>query len=426
MNSFMKKLFISTVLFALVGTSRAQLTTLGSGSTAGTNDWVFALLNDPVADLLYVGGKFTTVGTVYSPFVASWNGSSWSSLGAGLNGPVRAFCKFQGSIYVAGEFTLAGSDTVNYVARWDGANWHKVGNGFNGHAITLCVFNNQLYAGGVFTQSGTDIVRRLARWNGSNWVEVGGGLDGPGSVYVTTVFTLAVFQNQLYVGGNFNTANNGAVTFDGNFARWNGFSWQDLPNYQSNPQDLVTCIVPHNNTVWVGGVEVPFIITFDGINWLFGNDSQLPSFTVNDDVYAVEFYDGKAFVGGMFTAAGASGGQGQYQNEFVQGIKDKNWLSLNGGVNNTVFCMEVYHDELYIGGAFTRLKTGSVQANYIARWKSPLEINITKNDVACYGDTDGFISLTPENGVPPYTYAWDNSGSASSRPNLTAGNIHTP
>jgi hypothetical protein len=38
---------------------------------------------------VYVGGEFTSIAGVVTANIALWNGSSWSSLGAGANGPVR-------------------------------------------------------------------------------------------------------------------------------------------------------------------------------------------------------------------------------------------------------------------------------------------------------------------------------------------------
>ena len=39
---------------------------------------------------VYVGGSFTQAGGIPAQNIARWNGSGWSSLGAGLNSSVKA------------------------------------------------------------------------------------------------------------------------------------------------------------------------------------------------------------------------------------------------------------------------------------------------------------------------------------------------
>lgn len=47
---------------------------------------------------------------------------------------------------------------------------------------------------------------------------------------------------------------------------------------------------------------------------------------------------------------------------------------------------------------------------------------ITKNNIHCYGDSTGSISITPNGGLPPYSYAWNNLTSTSNTvSNLPAG-----
>jgi hypothetical protein len=59
--------------------------------------------------------------------VARWDGASWSSLGSGLDGTVRALAVFDdgsgAALYATGTFTTAGGVPANNIARWDGASW---------------------------------------------------------------------------------------------------------------------------------------------------------------------------------------------------------------------------------------------------------------------------------------------------------------
>jgi len=53
-----------------------------------------------------------------------WNGSAWSALGTGLNGPVRALLYKTNALYVGGSFTnLLGGLNLTNLAAWDGSAW---------------------------------------------------------------------------------------------------------------------------------------------------------------------------------------------------------------------------------------------------------------------------------------------------------------
>src|SRR6185503_19307382 len=48
---------------------------------------------------------------------AKWNGSSWSALGSGMNGDVRALAVSGSDLYAGGQFTTAGSKVSAYIAK---------------------------------------------------------------------------------------------------------------------------------------------------------------------------------------------------------------------------------------------------------------------------------------------------------------------
>jgi hypothetical protein len=64
---------------------------------------------------LYAAGVFTTAGGTPANQIAKWNGSSWTALGSGLNGP--AVLAISGSdLFAGGKFTTAGGKVSAYVA----------------------------------------------------------------------------------------------------------------------------------------------------------------------------------------------------------------------------------------------------------------------------------------------------------------------
>jgi len=46
---------------------------------------------------------------------------------------------------------------------------------------------------------------------------------------------------------------------------------------------------------------------------------------------------------------------------------------------------------------------------------------VNKQDPGCFGDSDGFLVVSPSGGTPPYSYNWSNMGTTDSLPNLSAG-----
>ncbi len=85
------------------------------GGVPGANGEVSATVVDGSGNL-YIGGGFTVVGDTNANNVAKWNGSRWSALGSGMNGPVLALAVSGANVYAGGSFTNAGGSAANYVA----------------------------------------------------------------------------------------------------------------------------------------------------------------------------------------------------------------------------------------------------------------------------------------------------------------------
>src|SRR6185369_3134150 len=116
-------------------------------------------------------GIFTGAG--YATDIGRWNGSSWSSFGAGLNSTVLALAVRPGGTLVAGGFFM-GSPPIepNHIAWWNGSAWSSFGQGLNNTVYALAVLpNGDVVAGGDFSIT----ARSIARWNGASWSDLGAG-----------------------------------------------------------------------------------------------------------------------------------------------------------------------------------------------------------------------------------------------------------
>ena len=122
----------------------------------------------------------------------------------------------------------------------NGINWSNVGNGTNNRVFALEVYNNELYVGGLFDTVGGTYVNHLAKWNGSNWLAVGNGLNGQ-------VNTLYSYKNNLYIGGYFTIAGS---TNANKIAVWNGNNYLPM---SSGFNDAVSSITSFNNEIIAGG-----------------------------------------------------------------------------------------------------------------------------------------------------------------------------
>jgi len=300
---------------------------------------------------LYAGGEFSFSGSASLHNIARWNGSGWSPLGSGLNGFVSSLAVIGTDLYAGGNFTGSGSLSVNSVARWNGTSWSALSNGITGTVRALAVMGGQLYVGGTFSMAGSVTVNSIAKWDGANWSAVGGGTNG----YVSA---LAVNGSDLYAGGTFTTAGSGSL-FANNIAKWDGVNWSPLGNGTGNS---VTAIAMMGGNVYAAGkflvagvVSVAYVAKWDGADWWSLTSG------MNGYLYSLAVSGTDLYAGGDITTAGGSGALK------IAKWDGSNWSPLGGGMNsNGVFAIAIMGTNLYAGGMFTT--AGGISANNVAKW----------------------------------------------------------
>src|SRR5437016_3508067 len=57
--------------------------------------------------------------------------SQWSPIGGGMNSHVIALTVYQGSLIAGGDFTVAGGNNANRIAQWNGSSWTSLGTGID-------------------------------------------------------------------------------------------------------------------------------------------------------------------------------------------------------------------------------------------------------------------------------------------------------
>ncbi len=208
---------------------------VGAGTNGGV--YAFAAYDDGSGHALYLGGIFTDAGGVSASRIARWRSGTFSAVGAGVSDGiappmVRALAVFDGGsgprLYAGGLFTIPGKN----IASWNGTSWSTLGSGASNVVNALAVYDDggghDLYVGGGFTSAGGVVnCRRVARWDGSNWSALGMGLTD------STVHTLGVFNDgngtALYVAGQFTKATLPVgYTEVRRIAKWDGSAWEPL------------------------------------------------------------------------------------------------------------------------------------------------------------------------------------------------------
>jgi hypothetical protein len=154
-------------------------------------------------DRLVVCGVFDSIDAVPAKGVASWNGSSWSPMDAGLRyrGYVTGMTVCDGILYAAGQFSL--QNAYSTLVRWDGERWQSVSDDHSRIQSIAC-------ANGTLFGTDWDAELDVVRWSGHDWASLGSGTNGQ-------VRSLQGIGDQLYVGGRFSRAggkNSSAI------ARW--------------------------------------------------------------------------------------------------------------------------------------------------------------------------------------------------------------
>lgn len=340
----------------------------GTGST----DFIEALATD--GSNLYAAGRFLFIGTTAASHIAKWNGSGWSALGAGISAPsdyphyggqVLALATSGNDIYVGGDFTSAGGIAAGSVAKWNGSSWASLGSGVDNTVNALAVSGSNLYAGGNFTtatNSGGAAVpaSHVAKWNGSSWSPIGLGLDD-------LVYALAISGTNLFVGGWFVTASNAdasTVTVN-SIAKWDGAHWSALGSGIGNGGG-VEAMVLSGSSLYVagffttaGGIGATNIARWDGNTWSALDIGLIdPDNPYESGVAALGARGSDLYAAGSFTTGGG------LPANYIAKWDGTSWAALGSGLNNSAMAMAILGGGLYVGGQFT-MAGGNVSA-YIA------------------------------------------------------------
>jgi hypothetical protein len=239
------------------------------GTAANTFNGNVITVTTDVTGNVYAAGNFTNAGGKY--YVAKWNGSTWSEVGAlNANGPIGVvMTDGAGNIYAAGSF----SNTLDkrYVAKWNGSAWSELGGagalGANNFINTLAIDGTgNIYAAGNFSNASAK--RYVAKFNGSTWSELGGTNALNASQWINSIAVDAA--GNVYAAGAFTNAASHAYV-----AKFNGSTWSELGgiNALNTFGQIETLAIDATGNVYAGGdfsllaSSIRFVAKFNGSTW---------------------------------------------------------------------------------------------------------------------------------------------------------------
>jgi hypothetical protein len=332
--------------------------TLGAGLN-GTVYCLTAVANGSGGTDLYAGGLFTPSAGTGGNKIAKWDGTAWLPLGTGMNDFVFNIAAAPNGtdIYAGGHFTTAGGNNANHIAKWNGTSWSALGspaNGLNGDVRSIAIGSDtEIYVGGLFDSAGGVSANHVARWNGTSWHPVGSGTNG-------AILSLALSPggpgSTLYVGGGFDTAGGVQAKL---VAQWNGAAW--APVGSGIDGGIVASLAVHGTDLYaaggfltIGGSGANFIGKWNGSSW-----SALGA-GMNHPIISLALNGSDLYAGGQFTTAGTDTARR------IARWDGTSWHALGLGLNSNVWGLAVRGKDVYAGGDFTSM--GGTPVNHIAHW----------------------------------------------------------
>ncbi len=360
---------------------------------------------DSVNNFLYAGGWFDSAGFVAAKNIARWDGNSWSALGSGVTQPVSSIAVVNGDVFVA-------NYSNNKVRKWNGTAWITLPafTPANCNINSLIEHNGELYAGGNFYSAvGSPPLNSVARWNGIKWDSLGAGI-GP----YNQVMALCSYQGKVVAAGLFQTAGGDSAN---NIAIWDGLQWDSLggglyyPQYSGYPFDLYSIenrLYASGNFIYADEDTANGIAMWNGTNWnIFGSGSTIGVTPWVDNV--IEYHNSLIAHGAFISSL---------QDNIVK-WNNTTWESFNYEeiYNGSFFCLDIYNNELYVGGSFYSDTNGQVLSRICRRAINPIDILQTTCNNLCNGNASGTAT-----GVPPQTYQWSNGETTETIIGLCPGN----
>ncbi|MFK7757900.1 MAG: hypothetical protein AB8B53_13300, partial [Flavobacteriales bacterium] len=202
---------------------------------------ILDVLNTPLG--LVISGNFAA-----GEHIKLFNGTEWVSMGDGFDNQVNDIIWYQDKLYACGEFDFSGGNSVNHFAVFDSETWQEVGEGLNNDAYVMIEFEGELFIAGQFTGYGDLEINTVAKWDGVDLFGIENDFSGIAE-------SLAVFNDELYVGFSFNFGNEKLVKLTEEGFEYISFEDVSQPDGIRNLQSISEGLI----------IQDKYLLTLDGV-----------------------------------------------------------------------------------------------------------------------------------------------------------------
>ena len=211
-----------------------------------------------------------------------------------------------------------------------GNDWQSVGVGGLAH-ISFVIHHNNI----VFVAS--DVFGQVLMFKNETWTSI---VPYPDEINQAGIITMAIREEPftLFVAGQFSQLNNNPACK--HIAAWDGTYWTSLNN---GVQKIVESLlyVKETNLLYIGGNGG--VMTWDG--HVFVSLGQGFAFS---NVYAMCFYHGQLYAGGLFSFHNDN----NIQHYMVHYKDDHTWQVVASAPNYIVYNLDLYQEKLLVSGKF--------------------------------------------------------------------------
>ena len=374
-----------------------------SSTTGLTTTWnpnangIVIAINCYNSTTIYAGGAFTNIGGLQRNYIAALDasGNAKTSWNPNANNQVNAIVTNGNFLYAGGDFTFIGGSSANYLACLGittsdtGSLYTTFNAGVSGGYVNALFVSGYLYVGGFFTSIGGQPYNYLAALNVTSGAVVSWN---PNPLPTgSTVFSIARYGNNVYVGGTFTTIGGQPRNYFGAVNSSTGLATTWQPNCMGGP---VMSLTLYGTYLYTGG-------NFSSIGMQYRNNIAAIDATTglptswnpgaNSSVNSLALKGSVVYAGGYFTSIG-----GQSRNYLAAlDATTGNATTWNPTANSNVLALAVSGSKVYAGGSFSTMGTGGqlVVRNRIACLDSlgnPTSWNPNSNDIvrsiAVYGN----------------------------------------
>lgn len=287
---------------------------------------------------------------------ASYDGTSWSTIGGVLDDYAREIVTWRGRPLAYGAFGVANGRSVHGIAWMGPAGWEELrrSSAIHGRVENLRVLDDGLWVTGTIFDAGGRPMYSSVVWDGSRW---SGGIAGGGTASIEDV---TEHQGQLVAAGSFRYEVGDSVASSPLAVR-EGDEWMPVRANWGGLEEGRN-VVSWGNAIAVSGpVRLDEGPSFGRVAVWDGDSVDVLDTGERGGIHTLEVYEGRLFIGGRFYRLNGERALmvAAYDGTIIDPVA--------GGVGGEAIALEPFGDDLVVGGHFV-VVGDTVSARAVALW----------------------------------------------------------